>query len=129
MLQQDRNDSCSFGRAHSSRYPDGTPVCPYHYDSCTTADRCVRNDTHWTHDNRIHANEIAEIASPGYAEVAGLDCDLHHDAPAFAQSNANRYFDNTYRLPNSEGAYFSWENVLNTARSWRSFGQDDGSRF
>ena len=31
MLEQDRTDSCTFGRSHSPFYPDGTPVCPYRY--------------------------------------------------------------------------------------------------
>jgi hypothetical protein len=120
MLQQDRHDSCTFGTTHAQRYPDGTLVCPFRYRS---------HDIHWTHANAIHDNRITETMPAGYAETAGLDCDLHHDAAAFSPKNANVYRHNTYRLPNLRGRYFSWMNVLNTPRAWRADGQDAGSRF
>jgi hypothetical protein len=120
MLQQDRPDSCRFGSQRSRYYPDHTPVCPQQYHN---------HGIHWTHGNRIDHNHIFETSAPGYVEVAGLDCDLHNDAVAFAPKNANLYAQNAYRLPNLGGAYFSWKNALNAVEAWSDFGQDAGSRF
>ncbi|MBV8197552.1 MAG: right-handed parallel beta-helix repeat-containing protein [Candidatus Eremiobacteraeota bacterium] len=120
MLQQARTDSCSFGAKNSPRYPDGALVCPHRYQG-----RFI----HWTHDNRFQENHVTETAPPGYAEVAGLDCDLLRDAPAFSPMNENLYSHNVYHLPDVGGAYFSWRNVLNGAHAWQGFGQDYGSRF
>ena len=39
------------------------------------------------------------------------------------------FVNNSYHLPDRRGAYFTWENVLNTVRALRAFGQDRGSRF
>ena len=120
MLQQDRPDSCRFGASHLRSYPDGTPVCPQRYRD---------HDIHWTHDNAIHGNHVEETVAPGYAEAAGLDCDLRNDAVAFSPRNANLYDRNTYRLKEIRGSYFSWKNRLNASQAWRAFGQDARSRF
>lgn len=120
MLQQARSDSCVFGTGRKAQYPDGTPVCPHVYRG---------KPIHWAHDNAFTGNTIAETAMPGYAEVAGLDCDLHDDNAAFAPANANVYANNAYRLRNRAGTYFSWRNTLLDAAAWQAAGQDTGSSF
>lgn len=120
MLQQARSDSCAFGTHRAASYPDGTPVCPHLYRG---------KRIHWVHDNTFESNTIVETASAARAEVAGLDCDLHDDAAAFAPSNQNAYTNNTYTLPQRTGAYFSWVNDLMNSASWTAHGEDAGSTF
>lgn len=120
MLQQARSDSCIFGSSHGHTYPDGTAVCPHRYGGKLI---------HWVHDNTFTGNDISETAPSGLGEVAGLDCDLHHDASAFSATNANFYRANSYALLQPKGAYFSWLNTLMDASAWQSRGQDAGSTF
>lgn len=120
MLQQDRTDSCIFGKRHSSSYPDGSPVCPHVY---------AGKPIHWVHDNTFRNNTIAETAPPTQAEAAGLDCDLRNDAAVFSAANGNVFADNAYALPKPSGVYFSWLNRLMNAAAWQANGQDAGSSF
>ncbi|MBV9027796.1 MAG: hypothetical protein JO311_04215, partial [Candidatus Eremiobacteraeota bacterium] len=103
-----------------SKYPDGTVVCPHRYNG---------RPIHWVHDDAILGNSSTETALPGYAEIAGLDCDLKHDGAAFSAANRNVYGRNAYALRVLRGDYFSWVNAVNDARTWQQFGQDRGSTF
>ena len=120
MLQQARSDSCRFGAAHSKRYPDGTPVCPYAYRGLAI---------HWVHDESIFGNTIVETARSGNAAVAGLDSDLLRNGPVFAAANGIVYSNNAYTLANSNGRYFEWKNATIAKGAWLAQGQDKKSTF
>ena len=120
MLQQERNDSCRFGKANSKNYPDGTPVCPYAY----------RNTfIHSVHDDAILDNRIAETAHSGNGDVAGLDSDLNGDAGVFSPEQHIAYTANAYTLADPSGRYFDWKNVTTAKSAWLAAGQDTKSTF
>jgi hypothetical protein len=127
MLQQDRNGPCAFGKRGSPNFPDGTPLCPYHYHYCTKTGKCVDNYTHLVHDIRITGNHIVETAQSGNADVAGLDCDLQHNVAVFGSSIV--YDDNAYELHAIGGYYFDWKNSVTTKAAWLASGQDAHSTF
>src|SRR5262249_10235395 len=81
LLQQRRIDSCAFQGGQT--YPDGTAVCP--------------GGSHQVHDTYVHDNTSTETGpGTGYAEIAGLDQDIHDHS--FFTSKNNRFVHNTYHL-------------------------------